>query len=166
MEPLRFFVQGTPAPKGSGRAVAKGVYLPGSSKVGQRRIKAFTLSVQWAARQAMRGREMFPPLTPILLRLVFRLERPASHFTKAGKLNASAPDYPTKKPDLSKLIRCCEDGLSGIAYDDDARVVWTESGKLWAGEQGPGVWIGVGRMETPHAEMAREVGGEPEDQAP
>lgn len=141
MTPIRFFVNGVPAPKGSGRAI-KGragvpVYLPGSSRKGQLKIAAFTKCVQWAATGAMRaqGRVAIPAESPIALSLVFWLRQPRSN--KDGE--------PIRKPDLSKLVRCAEDGLTGIVYDDDARIVTLHARKRW---------VKVGQAEGVEIEVA------------
>lgn len=142
---VSFFVPGDPITKGSGRAVAKGVYLPGSSKVGGRKIKAFTALVKWHAIAAMRGRALPPPDAPIGVRLVFRIAKPKSNKDPA----------PVRRNDLDKLCRLVFDALSGVCYGDDSRVIWLETGKFWATDEIPsGVWIGVGRT-TMHEEPTR-----------
>lgn len=52
---------------------------------------------------------------PIVAGMVFHLPRPKSRPKK--------DKYPDRKPDLDKLTRAVLDGLSGIIYTDDARIV-------------------------------------------
>jgi Holliday junction resolvase RusA-like endonuclease len=58
------------------------------------------------------------------VRYVFAFSRPKSHYG-SGKnsqvLKPSAPEYHTKKPDLTKLIRSTEDALTGIVWKDDCQ---------------------------------------------
>ena len=54
----------------------------------------------------------------------FHVERPSGHYTKKRQLlKNTAPDHPAVKPDIDKLVRCTLDALSGVAFDDDARIV-------------------------------------------
>lgn len=137
-DPVSFWVPVQAAPKGSGRAVAAGVYLPGSSKVGQKRIAAFTLAVKWCAVAAMRGRAKFSPLTPIAVELTFYLAKPKSNRDRE----------PIRPPDLDKCVRACLDGL-GAVIDDDARVVEIVARKHWADDRGPGVTVVVAAAGAP-----------------
>jgi Holliday junction resolvase RusA-like endonuclease len=62
---------------------------------------------------------------PLACRAIFYLSRPASHFgtgRNAGQLKASAPRFPTGKPDVDNLLKII-DALTGLAYHDDAQVV-------------------------------------------
>lgn len=73
---------------------------------------------------------------PVILTAQFHFLRPAGHFgtgRNAGKLKDSAPlDY-CGTPDLSKLLRCVEDGLSQLVYRDDKQICryGPETGKYW-----------------------------------
>ena len=83
----------------------------------------------WKAAVAFGAREVFhgePLLEALVLHLLFTRTRPKSHFgtgKNAGILKASAPDSPSSKPDLTKLVRAVEDSLTGIVWKDDAQVV-------------------------------------------
>lgn len=57
----------------------------------------------------------FPKHVPVALGLHFFIEKPASIAKKR--------QYPAVKPDLSKLLRCVEDSLTGVVYHDDAQIV-------------------------------------------
>lgn len=61
--------------------------------------------------------------------------------------------YPSKQPDLSKLVRSTEDALTiaGV-YEDDARIIDTISGKRYPGEgqdalESPGAIIRIHSVE-------------------
>lgn len=78
---------------------------------------------------------------PISLRMSFILPRPKSHLKPNGELRRWAPEYPAVRPDCSKLVRCAEDALKGIAWSDDAQVVRLSVDKTYG--ETPGVVIRV-----------------------
>lgn len=66
----------------------------------------------------------------------FYFQRPKSHFgsgRNADRLKPSAPAHHVQAPDLSKLIRCLEDALTGVIWVDDRQVCGygSETGKFW-----------------------------------
>ena len=121
-------VIGTPGPQGSKRYLGvrggRGILVESSAKV-----KPWREAVKWAVRdKAMADYEAaigHPPSNllsagihiagAVWVSMTFTLPRPSS--AKKGSL-------PSKRPDLSKLVRATEDALtdSGI-WDDDSRVV-------------------------------------------
>lgn len=121
-------VLGSPAPKGSGRAILRGgkaQYVPSGSNVNAEKLKAWDVAVREAAVSAV-GCVSAPPFVamPLRVTIVFRLRRPSGHYnTKTGELKPSAPKWPITKPDGSKLLRSTEDSLTGIVMDDDSRFV-------------------------------------------
>jgi crossover junction endodeoxyribonuclease RusA len=63
---------------------------------------------------------------PCFVSMVFRLNRPQSHFRSDGETLSAEGNRntaPAKKPDALKLARAVEDALTGIAYRDDAQIV-------------------------------------------
>ncbi len=128
-------VLGTPAPKGSSRAFMVGkkggpqraVMAPGGSTSGKQRAKGWEAAVREAASDVI-GEVSVPPYVDLalLVTIVFRMTRPSGHWGKgknAGKLSPSSPAYPRTKPDIDKLARTTLDALTGIAFDDDSRIV-------------------------------------------
>lgn len=72
----------------------------------------------------------------IVLSLVFYLPKPASASRKVL--------YPTKRPDLSKLVRSTEDALKGVLWVDDSQVVDLLVRKRYAGIGAPtGVFVTI-----------------------
>lgn len=121
---MKIVVYGDPAPQGSksfkgtfngkdGRQHAK---LVESSK----RVAPWRQDVKAAAEAAIAIRNLAPwePLDcPLLLVVVFTLPAPKS-------LPKRSASYPSKLPDLSKLVRSTEDALTSAGvWRDDARVV-------------------------------------------
>ena len=139
---VSFDVTGWPAPQGSKRAFrhAKSdkVIMVEQSK----RLAPWRHTVATCAIEAMDGLEMFKD-TALHLGVAFRFTRPMGHWGKSG-LRPSARIYPSVMPDLSKLIRAVEDALTGVVWDDDARVVAIRAIKRYAlSGEGPGAEIVV-----------------------
>jgi endodeoxyribonuclease RusA len=122
-------VLGTPAPKGSGRAIligGKARHVASGSDVNRDALRAWDGAIRAAAADAV-GHVGAPPLVGVAIALAieFRMARPGSHWgtgRHAGQLKPSAPRFPIGKPDSSKLLRATEDSLTGIVWDDDSRV--------------------------------------------
>lgn len=146
-------VLGTPAPKGSGRAMllgGKARFIASGSTVNQRKLKSWDSALREAAHAAV-GNVTAPPFVdvPLMLTIEFRMQRPAGHWGKgknAGRLAPSAPRYPATKPDSSKLLRATEDSLIGIVFDDDSRIVSTVISKVYAVPGREGATITVEEM--------------------
>jgi len=136
----RFSVPGAAAPQGSKRAFK----LRGSGRVvlveSSAKVKPYRATVALAARQAWNR----PPTgKAVYVRVAFTFTRPKSHFTAKGAIRNGAPDFPGK-PDTDKLCRAVLDALTGVAYVDDAQVVWLEATKNYA--ETPGTVIEIREM--------------------
>lgn len=72
---------------------------------------------------------------PLVLQVRFWFARPKSHYgtgRNADKVKASAPREHAQEPDLSKLVRCLEDALTGVVYRDDRLISgYRRTGKAW-----------------------------------
>lgn len=116
---MKIVVYGAPAPQGSKRFMGvhggKGVMKESSAKV-----KPWRQDVKAAAEAVIALRNLVPwePMDgPLLMVVVFTLPAPKS-------LPKRRPSYPSKVPDLSKLVRSTEDALTAAGvWKDDARVV-------------------------------------------
>jgi Holliday junction resolvase RusA-like endonuclease len=86
-----------------------------------------------------------PPLEgPLQLDVIFTLERPKGHFGTGkndGEVKRSAPEFPTTRPDTTKLLRCLEDGLTGILWTDDSQIVAQHVFKVYGTRQGAQVSV-------------------------
>jgi Holliday junction resolvase RusA-like endonuclease len=119
-------VLGTPAPKGSNRAMVRGgraVFIPGGSKVNAGKLRGWDANVRQRAAEAL-GERTEPLFVgkAMSVEITFRLARPAGHWGKRG-LKPSAPLTPATKPDIDKLARSTLDSLIGAVFDDDSRIV-------------------------------------------
>lgn len=162
MTSVEFFVPGIASPGGSKTGyinprTRKYVIAPASKKT-----KPWMDTVAWIAQ--IECNRMILWTEPVLLTLVFYRPRPKGHFgtgRNAGTLKASAPSYPTTMPDLTKLIRATEDGLTKIVWRDDSQVVAQQTFKLYADPpHKPGVLIRVEKLEETrhHAMIPLEPG--------
>lgn len=145
-------VFGTPAPKGSNRAMLRGgraVFVPGGSKVNAIKLKGWDASVREAALELLgdRAEPMFTHV-PLTVAITFRLARPGGHWHAKGGLKNSAPSSPSVKPDVDKLARSTIDSLSGLVFDDDARIVRLVVSKEYAQPGREGAEISVWEHKT------------------
>lgn len=138
---IAFDVLGMPAPKGSNRAMligGKARFVPGGSKANQHRLKGWDACVRADALEAL-GPCLEPKFIgrPLRVELHFRMARPSGHWGKRG-LKPSAPIAPATKPDADKLARATLDSLTGLAFDDDSRIVELLVSKSYAapGQEG------------------------------
>jgi hypothetical protein len=78
---------------------------------------------------------------PVELSVQFYFSRPKSHYgsgKNADVLKASAPTYHAQSPDLAKLVRSLEDGMTGAVWQDDRQVVAYRSiSREWVGREEP-----------------------------
>jgi Holliday junction resolvase RusA-like endonuclease len=156
---ISFDVLGTPAPKGSGRAMLirsrgapRAIHVASGSDANKQRLKSWDTSVREAAAEAI-DRAGVPAFvqTPIAVRITFRLARPGGHWGKTG-LRPSAPAFPAGKPDADKLARATIDSLTGTLFDDDSRIVSLRVEKRYAEPGREGASIAVVSMA--HAQAA------------
>lgn len=149
---VRFDVLGTPAPKGSGRAMligGKARFVAGGSAPNARNLRSWDTAVKQAACDAhARSPATSGPVfvaTPLRVVIEFRMRRPSGHWCKRG-LRASAPAFPASKPDIDKLARATLDSLTGCIFDDDSRIVELTVTKVWAAPVREGATITVEAM--------------------
>ncbi|MEV7684516.1 RusA family crossover junction endodeoxyribonuclease [Streptomyces bungoensis] len=147
-------VHGTPAPQGSKNRNAAGALYESSAKV-----KPWREAVKSAALDALAYDEAWLPLDePVRVDVVFTLLRPKHHYgtgRNAGVLKPSAPEHPTGKPDLDKLVRSTQDALTdaGVLRDDSVvtAVLATKTFVLTGADalSHPGAVIRVWRLNKP-----------------
>jgi Holliday junction resolvase RusA-like endonuclease len=81
--------------------------------------------VRTCAAVAMEQQSFKVMTRPIELSLIFWFKRPQSHYGSGANANvvkSSSPKHHAQSPDLAKLVRCLEDALTGIAWQDDKQV--------------------------------------------
>ncbi|MGN7133398.1 RusA family crossover junction endodeoxyribonuclease [Rhodococcoides corynebacterioides] len=128
MTATTFRVDGIPAPQGSKRHVGRGILIESSKAL-----------KPWRERIAWTARELGVPLRTgaVTVQLAFVMPRPVS-----TPKRRTPPAM--RKPDLDKLTRGVFDALSGLCFEDDARIVDLRATKRLAavGEQ-PGLTITI-----------------------
>lgn len=145
MAELHIFIPGKPRAKGS----AKWLTSKSTGKSVPVRNKPLE---EWNARVSQFAYETFTRtfgnanswMGPVVLEAEFSFERPESHYTggnrERGILKHDVPAFPIGKPDRGKLLRCIEDAVEGIVYQNDAQVVDGKISKVY-GQPGASLWI-------------------------
>lgn len=83
---------------------------------------------------------------PLAVWMEFRIVRPKCHYRgRSTEVKPAAPPYPIGKPDATKLLRACEDALTGVIWLDDAQIVGQHVTKIYA--DAPGVRVVVRRVD-------------------
>ena len=142
---VRLEVLGTPAPKGSGRAMMRGGkarYIPGGSSSNEKAMLTFEGAIREVVHHDVFGGQrpekyapQYPAGVPVSVGILFRLKRPKGHYgtgRNAGVLKPDAPIVPTTKPDVDKLARHVIDVLTGSVWHDDAQVAELSTRKVYA----------------------------------
>jgi len=151
-------VRGLPRPAGSKR-----VFLVARKGTDERRPVVVDDCVggrDWRAsvQHAIARQHPAAPLRgPLELALYFTMPRPGGHLGRRG-LRPSAPPYPARRPDVTKLIRAVEDAATGLLWVDDAQIVTQTATKRYG--ETPGVVIQCWRLEALEKGGRRHVHGE------
>jgi len=131
---LAFTVYGQAKPGGSKRAFLN----PKTQQIvviEDSKNKPWRAEVVAAAAYAMDNCGIADPLLgPLAVELRFYRPRPKGHYgsgRNSGVIKASAPAYPTTRPDVLKLARLVEDAMAHVVYADDAQIVDEHLLKLW-----------------------------------
>ncbi len=128
---ISFYVAGEPKPAGSKRAVIKNGKIVIFDTAKNRQWKK---DVGTVAKIAMKKFGINKPIEqPVCMKLRFDLKKSAKH------------NKPVVKPDLTKLVRCVEDAMTGIVYKDDALIIEQHCFKQYADK--PGVHITIKTLE-------------------
>lgn len=123
---LTITVYGQPAPQGSKRHLGKGVMVESSAAA-----RPWREAVKHAARDAAdrAGVDICPPRLPLAVAVTFTVPKPAS----APKRRRT---WPTRRPDLDKLVRSTLDGLGDVVLGDDAHITALTAAKVYP-DEGP-----------------------------
>lgn len=129
---VTFFIEGTPIPQGS-----KNAYVRGGRAVlveANKKLKPWRENVAATARQIG---HRFPKDTPVKLTALFIFERPKS----------VKREHMSVKPDLDKLMRALNDGLTDAGvWGDDSRVISMNVRKEYG--YPAGVWVSLEGAEN------------------
>lgn len=151
MDMIRFFVPGIPKPGGSKKAFVirsgprKG--LPVVTEAAGQPNKDWKASVAQKAFNSVCA--PFESTHSIAVAVVFYMPRPKGHFKVNGLLKSNAPNRPTTKPDIDKLMRPVLDAVKGILWHDDSQVVEMIARKYYA-DKTPGADVVVALVNVPY----------------
>jgi len=120
---ISFSAEGTPVPQGSMKHIGNGRMIHSRAT----ELATWRALVALAAKQA----GCKPIDSPIIISMRFRIKRP-----KTVKR-----DYPTVPPDLDKLVRGVNDGLTGVAFTDDSQIVQLTASKIYSEHTGVDIEI-------------------------
>lgn len=93
------------------------------------------------------------PITdPVMVTMLFKFERPKSHYTSKGALTKSAKEFKqfhTCKPDFDNLEKAVSDCLTELGFwKDDTQVVQWSGMKTWTNDR-PGLHLIIKRITMP-----------------
>lgn len=137
---VSFNVVGHPEPGGSKRAFSNRKTGKAWVTDDNPKAKPWQATVASAAYDAMHAGDTALLEGPLGLSVIFTRCRPKGHFGTRG-LRPSAPEWPTTKPDCTKLLRAVEDALTGVVWRDDAQVVEQSVTKRYGAPEGAHVCI-------------------------
>ncbi len=158
MRACEFTVYGKAQPAGSKRAFVVG----GHARVVDANAKSrpWKDAVTAAAAEAMGGETLLDG--PLWLNVVFHEPRPKGHIGAKGLVRPSAPLYPAKRPDATKLLRAVEDAMTGVVYRDDAQIVSQVVRKVYGEPARVEIRVGLMSNNTkPEGTSVEGVEGEP-----
>ena len=143
-------VFGIPGPQGSKSRGRYGQLYESSKKVKPWREACKYAALEVIENEGLNNRRRIYGAAisgPVEVEISFSLPSPQSR----KKIDR----YPSRKPDIDKLLRSTFDGLSDIrVWEDDARVVRVLARKLYVGEMGalesPGAFIIVNSVWVNH----------------
>ena len=155
MKPIEFFVIGHPESYSIGEEIR---WTGGRWRTGKPYIHHFptTGHERWQETVVLQAKPHAPEVAwdgAVRFRMIFRLQKGPSvpkHPDRCRSIVTKAhANYPIKKPDLTRLMRVTEDGLTKAGFwTDDSRVIMQMNGVRWCREREPeGVEITVEFIE-------------------
>lgn len=146
MQEFDFVVPGKPIPQGSKR------WLPnGQMKEANPSLRPWRATVTGTVMEAIASTEGFEKFTgPVRLNCVFVFTRPKGHYgtgRNEGKVKPNAPHYVSTVPDLDKIIRSLNDGITDAGlWNDDSQVVAIAASKRYG--DAAGVIVNISKAAT------------------
>lgn len=120
MQELKFEVPGSPIGQGRPKFSTINGHAKAYDPEKSRNYKAY---VKLLATQAMKEQGFTMLEGPCCLDILAFFEVPKSKSKKFREAALSGLEYPTKKPDLSNIIKGIEDAINNLVYKDDACIV-------------------------------------------
>lgn len=129
MQKLKFEVPGSPIGQGRPKFSTINGHAKAYDPEKSRNYKAY---VKLLATQAMREQGFTMIDGPCCLDILAFFEVPKSKSKKFKERALMGIERPTKKPDLSNIIKGIEDALNGLAYNDDSSIVYLSVAKHYS----------------------------------
>lgn len=129
MQKLKFEVPGSPIGQGRPKFSTINGHAKAYDPEKSRNYKAY---VKLLATQAMREQGFTMIDGPCCLDILAFFEVPKSKSKKFKERALMGIERPTKKPDLSNIIKGIEDALNGLAYNDDSLIVYLSVAKHYS----------------------------------
>lgn len=114
MRRVTFTIPGDPQGKGRSRSTKSGRHYTPEKTV------AYEGLIAHAAHIAMAGQGLLDGPLSLTLEAVFSVPASASKKRQAAMLAGEIA--PTKKPDLSNILKAVEDGCNGVVFRDDSAI--------------------------------------------
>lgn len=129
MQKLKFEVPGSPIGQGRPKFSTINGHAKAYDPEKSRNYKAY---VKLLATQAMREQGFTMIEGPCCLDILAFFEVPKSKSKKFKERALMGIERPTKKPDLSNIVKGIEDALNGLAYKDDSSIVYLSVAKHYS----------------------------------
>lgn len=88
---------------------------------------------------------------PIAIDVAIDVQVPASWSKTRRAAALSGTSRPTGKPDLDNCLKLVSDALNGIAWRDDAQIVWVRASKRYADK--PRTVLKIARQSVPQSDV-------------
>ena len=128
MQKLKFEVPGSPIGQGRPKFSTINGHAKAYDPEKSRNYKAY---VKLLATQAMREQGFTMIEGPCCLDILAFFEVPKSKSKKFKERALMGIERPTKKPDLSNIVKGIEDALNGLVYRDDSSLVYLSCTKYY-----------------------------------
>lgn len=129
MQKLKFEVPGSPIGQGRPKFSTINGHAKAYDPEKSRNYKAY---VKLLATQAMREQGFTMIEGPCCLDILAFFEVPKSKSKKFRQAALEGKERPTKKPDLSNIVKGIEDALNGLVYKDDSSIVYLSVAKYYS----------------------------------
>lgn len=129
-------IPGDPRGQGRPRATIRGKH---AGVYTDSKTASYQNLVALAAKDAMGSRPLLEG--PLQLTLFARFRIPKSTSKKARARMINFVDKPTKKPDLTNILKAVEDGMNGVVFSDDSQIVTLHAKKFYTENPGVKIWV-------------------------
>ena len=129
MQELNFVIPGSPIGQGRPKFSTINGHPKAYDPEKSRNYKAY---VRMLATQAMKetGFEMIDGPCAVLINAFFEVPKSKSKRFREAALKGT--ERPTKKPDADNIVKAIQDALNGLAYKDDAYIVYLACQKFYS----------------------------------